>query len=227
MTFLRKKLILSVFLSLIFPLNVNAEKINLAKEVNLFGLSKKYPICKNKLYRDDCYGIKRGKDFSIEGYWKKNRLWEGIRRDEIANVISFKYIDGIKYPLSKCVLNIFGWYSCKYGDKFKPIDNGRFDQFGSKQGQFLYKWKSGDIYEGNFKDDDLHGYGKLYWSGGNIYQGNWKKDVRHGYGKMTWSNGDVYEGNYKDDVPHGYGKITWSNGDVYEGNWYEGEMVDK
>ena len=114
MTFLRKKLILSVFLSLIFPLNVNAEKINLAKEVNLLELSKKYPICKNKLYRDDCYGIKRGKDFSIEGYWKKNRLWEGIRRDEIANVISYKYIDGIKYPLSECELNIFGWYSASF-----------------------------------------------------------------------------------------------------------------
>ena len=173
MTFLRKNLILIAFLSLMVPPDVLAEKINLNKEINLFELSKKYPRCKNDLYKDKWYDISRERDVSYEGYWKKNRLWEGIYRDETFNEITFKFIDGIEIPLSGCVMNISGWYTCKYGDKFKPILNGRFDQLNHKQGQFIYKWKAGDIYEGNFKDDTQDGYGKMTWKSGNTYEGNW------------------------------------------------------
>ena len=253
MIFLRKNLILIAFLSLIVPTDVFAEKINLKKEINLFELSEKYPRCKNDLYRDDCYDIQRVRGSLYEGYYKKNKLWEGILRDEIINKITHKYIDGIKVSIYYgCEKNILsgGWYLCENGQKYKPIRNGRLDEFDNKQGKFIVKWVHGDIYEGNFKDELKHGYGKLYWSGGNIYQGNWKDDVKYGYGKYTWAHGDVYEGNWKDDVKHGYGKYTWADGDVYEGNykegeqhgygkmtwasgniyegnWYEGEMVDK
>ena len=253
MKFLRKNFILIVFLSLIIPPDVFADKINLKKQINLFELSEKYPRCKNDLYRDDCYDISRGTDFSNEGYWKKNKLWEGIYRDETINKITYKYIDGVRVAIYRaCEKNILsgGWYLCEGGGKHKPIRNGRYDQLDNKQGQFIIKWADGAIYEGNFKDDLKHGYGKYYWSSGNIYNGNWKDGYQHGYAKMTWANGDVYEGNWKDDVKHGYGKyywssgniydgnwkdgdqhgygkMTWANGDVYEGNWYQGEMVDK
>ena len=193
---------------MIFPLNVNAEKINLKKEINLFELSEKYPRCKNDLYRDDCYDISRGRNHLREGYWKKNKLWEGIYRDETINKITHKYIDGIKVSISRpCEKNILsgGWYLCENGSKLKSIRNGRLDQLDNKQGQFIIKWTNGDIYEGNFKDDAMHGYGKMTWAvDGYVYEGNWEYDAKHGYGKMTWSNGDVYEG-----------------------NWYKGEMVDK
>ena len=230
MTFLRRNLVLISFLSLIVQLDVYAEKINLNKEINLFELSKKYPRCKKKSYKDDCYYISRGRDFSYEGYWKKNRLWEGIHKDENLNKITHKYIDGIRVNIYReCEKNILskGWYLCKGGDKYKPFRNGRFDQLDNFQGQFIYKWSNGDIYEGNYKDDLKHGYGKFYWAGGNIYQGNYKDDLKHGYGKVTFSNGDVYVGNWEDGVKHGYGKYTWADGDTYEGNWYKGEMVDK
>tara|TARA_B100000242_G_scaffold275552_1_gene230710 strand:+ start:275 stop:958 length:684 start_codon:yes stop_codon:yes gene_type:complete len=227
MTFLRKNLILIAFLSLIVPPDLFAEKINLNKEINLFELSQKYQRCKNDLYRDDCYDFDRGKTITQEGYWKKNRLWEGIVRDETINKITFKFIDGIEMPLSGCVKNISGWYKCKYGDKYKPIRNGRFDQLGNKQGEFIYIWKSGTTYEGYFKDDEKHGYGKLTSSDGSIFEGNFKDDVKHGYGKMTWADDATYEGNYKDNVKHGYGKMTWADGATYEGNWYQGEMVEK
>ena len=222
MTFLRKNLILIAFLSLIVPADVFAEKINLKKEINLFELSEKYPRCKNDLYRDDCYDIDRGRGFLYEGYWKKNRLWEGIYRDEFINKITHKYIDGIKVGIYYgCEKNILsgGWYLCESGEKYKPIRNGRFDQLDNKQGQFIYKFSSGNIFEGNYKDNLWHGYGKYTWADGTVYEGNFKDSVYHGYGKMTWANGDIYEGNWKDNVNHGYGKMTWANGDIYEGNW--------
>ena len=207
MIFLRKNLILIAFLSLIGPPDVFAEKINLNKEINLFELSQKYPRCKNNQYRDDCYDISRGSDYLREGYWKKNKLWEGIYRDETINKITYKYIDGVRVAIYRaCEKNILsgGWYLCEGGGKHKPIRNGRYDQLDNKQGQFIIKYSNGDVYEGN-----------------------WKDDFKHGYGKMTWADGAVYEGNYKEGVKHGYGKMTWADGDVYEGNWYKGEMVDK
>ena len=153
-----------LFIFLFFPVATNAEKINLNKEINLFELSQKYQRCKNDTYRDDCYDIHREKHFSKEGYWKKNRLWEGINRNEILDKVTHKIIDGIDFDLDPdCFMNLKGWYSCTSGDKYKPIRNGRFDQLDNKQGQFIYKWKSGDIYEGNYKDDLNHGYGKLTW----------------------------------------------------------------
>ena len=230
MIFLRKNLILIAFLSLIFPADVFAEKINLKKEINLFELSENYPRCKNDRYRDDCYDIDRGRGHLYEGYWKKNRLWEGIYRDENVNKITHKYIDGIRVATEpSCEKNLLsgGWYLCEGGDKYKPIRNGRFDQLDNKQGQFIVKWVNGDIYEGNYKDDLMHGYGKMTWADGAVYEGNYKDDVKYGYGKMTWANGDIYEGNYKEGAEHGYGKYTWASGNTYEGNWYEGDMVDK
>lgn len=39
-------------------------------------------------------------------------------------------------------------------------------------------------YEGDFKDDQLHGYGVEYsWKGSKIYEGHWVNGKHHGHGK--------------------------------------------
>lgn len=78
------------------------------------------------------------------------------------------------------------------------------------------------------------------------YDGEWKDNMRHGYGKMTWKTGDEiganknmkyldsYLGQWRDNKPHGKGKMTYENprspkydygpiGGVYEGEWKFGE----
>ena len=56
---------------------------------------------------------------------------------------------------------------------------------------------------------------------GNIYEGEgeWKDNKIHGQGKMTYSNGDIYEGEWKDNKIHGRGRLTLTNGEIYEGKW--------
>ena len=42
-----------LFVSIFSAIKVNADKINLNKEIDLYALSQKYPRCSNMNYRDE------------------------------------------------------------------------------------------------------------------------------------------------------------------------------
>jgi len=50
------------------------------------------------------------------------------------------------------------------------------------------------IYEGQFKNDIYHGYGRYIYSNGNYYIGNWVDGKRSGWGKLVDKSGKTYEG---------------------------------
>ena len=50
----------------------------------------------------------------------------------------------------------------------------------------------------------MHGFGVFKYSSGDIYEGIWAKDA-YIKGKFSYSNGDVYEGEFKHNLMHGYG----------------------
>lgn len=52
----------------------------------------------------------------------------------------------------------------------------------NKHGQGVFKWASGDYYQGLFEDDKRHGYGEMYWNDGSIYKGHWNYGVQSGHG---------------------------------------------
>ena len=70
----------------------------------------------------------------------------------------------------------------------------------------------------------MHGQGTYTYADGNIYEGEWNNDNKHGYGIHTWTDGDIYEGAWKNGNMHGYGKYTYPNGDVEEGRWKDDEF---
>ena len=89
----------------------------------------------------------------------------------------------------------------------------------------------------NFKNELMHGKGKLRWGSGANYSGDWVNGKRTGEGtmiykdksnftgtwvdgrkvkgKMTWPNNSSFEGNYAS----GKGKYTWPSGNYYTGDW--------
>ncbi|MBR6242402.1 MAG: hypothetical protein IKQ90_02775, partial [Ruminococcus sp.] len=52
-----------------------------------------------------------------------------------------------------------------------------------------------------------HGKGKATYRSGNIYNGEWKESQRYGEGRLNYKNEDYYMGNWKNDVPCGKGML--------------------
>ena len=71
--------------------------------------------------------------------------------------------------------------------------------------------RSGDVYEGAFRNGMRHGAGVYTYKRRpgkqrqRVYEGEWRRSKRHGEGKETWEDGTVYEGAFADDAFHGLG----------------------
>eukprot|EP01084_Bolivina_argentea_P293778 505335_1 len=76
---------------------------------------------------------------------------------------------------------------------------------------------AGDCYEGSWKNNKRHGYGKYMYKSGDCYEGLYENGKRHGYGKYVWKGGigNCYEGLWENGKKHGYGKYVWNDGDCY------------
>ena len=57
-----------------------------------------------------------------------------------------------------------------------------------------------------------------------MYKGEWKENNMDGYGVYQWRDGRLYEGQYKEDKKHGYGIYHWADGRRYEGYWAQGKQ---
>ncbi|MDA0185869.1 MAG: hypothetical protein O3C59_00205 [Proteobacteria bacterium] len=75
---------------------------------------------------------------------------------------------------------------------------------------------NGDIYVGEFKDDQRNGQGTFTSANGNIYVGEWLDDQANGQGTITYANGDIYVGEWKDNKRTGQGTYTFGP----ESEWF-------
>lgn len=87
-------------------------------------------------------------------------------------------------------------------------------------------------YNGEYIDRDgkqiRNGKGTMKYNNGDVYEGEWVNNEKHRKGKMTYlnknssskyKNGDVYEGEWLHDNKWGQGKMTYKSGRVWEGKW--------
>ena len=72
-----------------------------------------------------------------------------------------------------------------------------------------------DHYEGQTKNGQAHGSGKMIWRSGDKYEGNFSKGSPQGKGVYTYANGDKFTGKFADLKRNGV--CTYANGDVYTG----------
>jgi antitoxin component YwqK of YwqJK toxin-antitoxin module len=83
-------------------------------------------------------------------------------------------------------------------------------QGGKKNGKGKYFWSNGQVYEGEFKDNECHGAGVLYYLCGKKFEGQWKNGKKTGRCTYTWPNGSQYSVIYIDGKKQGEG--------LFEGN---------
>jgi hypothetical protein len=53
-----------------------------------------------------------------------------------------------------------------------------------------------------------HGYGTFHYPLGSYYEGDWLNNKMNGYGKLFYANHEIaYEGYWQMDEFHGHGKV--------------------
>jgi hypothetical protein len=123
-----------------------------------------------------------------------------------------------------------------------------------REGFGKYEFPNGNVYEGEWKNNSIHGRGIMNYKSGNIsfYNGEWKNNKWNGIGTKICKNGIIYRGIWKDGKlnlneeitftnpkdgtifkgymkdgkKHGNGVIIYKTGYVYEGIWKNNHKSD-
>lgn len=96
---------------------------------------------------------------------------------------------------------------------------------GKVEGYVSAKLSNGDIYKGEWRNQQPEGKGTLESeSQGYIYKGEFKEGMKHGRGIINWNEGTTYEGEFLNNHCDGLGKKEWYDGKSYEGSWKHGKM---
>lgn len=155
-------------------------------------------ICQNKIVGKFKILVLSGE---FEGYINGN-FFEGmglLRTKEIHS-LECRFEDG--FPKGKFVKGNLKRGKVIYGNKY--VYEGRLN--GTKRegpGKLTLPHLT---CEGQFKDDQLEGAGKLIFNTGHIYEGTVDNNFNlHGQGKTTYPNKDIYEGEYQNGQRHGPG----------------------
>ena len=107
------------------------------------------------------------------------------------------------------------------------VYEGNFhDDMKNGQGSIKYL-KLGRKYEGEFKNNEITGYGYLIYENKQTYNGNLVDGKKEGKGKYIWPDGSEYEGEYKNDIREGEGSFKWANGLIFKGKFHNGRPEGK
>lgn len=88
----------------------------------------------------------------------------------------------------------------------------------------IFRHAEGDIYKGEFSNDETNGFGIYTYSTGATYEGFWKEDNQCGYGIEEWKDGSNFKGIYENGMKQGIGTYNWSDGSTYSGEWDKNDL---
>lgn len=89
---------------------------------------------------------------------------------------------------------------------------------GKKEGKGIQRYKSGAIYDGNWKAGMFSGTGTMTWPSKASYEGGWLDGKREGFGVYTYPDRKSrYQGNWSNNLPVGSGTVTYDNGNQVVG----------
>lgn len=101
---------------------------------------------------------------------------------------------------------------------------GSLEEKVPPDGQVTQLFRSGNQYDGEFKDGKRSGCGIFTYNNGQRYIGQFANDQYAGIGKLTWKRGDSYQGEFLDGKCHGQGTLTLSDGTFKTGTWRNGSL---
>lgn len=93
---------------------------------------------------------------------------------------------------------------------------------GKKCGIGKIFFDDGCVYEGEFKNNFIHGNGLFVWTDGRIYEGEWVNNSMTGKMRLSYEDGRFFQGYYEEDEKNGPGIYSWPDGRMFFGNWTKG-----
>ena len=109
------------------------------------------------------------------------------------------------------------------GDTYKGHWHG-----DKRQGPGVFTSVDGNtFYEGDWRDDKMHGTGRLVQKGLFTYTGGFKENKFDNNGILICDDGTRYEGRWSDGKKEGMGSQTYANGDTYDGKWHNDRRFGK
>lgn len=79
------------------------------------------------------------------------------------------------------------------------------------------------VYDGEWYNDQKHGTGIYYYCNGDIYTGEWCENNRSGYGTIQHhATNELYTGCMHNNTMNGIGQYNYMNGDIYKGEYTDG-----
>jgi len=90
---------------------------------------------------------------------------------------------------------------------------------GKREGKNgIFKFSSGDTYQGDFEDEEFHGKGVYTNKKGDSFEGDFVNGQLEGFGQHILVTKKVaYKGEYKEGEPHGEGTMLLDGGGEYIG----------
>jgi len=74
----------------------------------------------------------------------------------------------------------------------------KFNDKYIRKGYGIYHYENGDIYEGEWDNNEKSGVGEYIYSDGSVYRGEWLNDKKQGKGTL-FANSLEFEGEWEDD----------------------------
>ena len=105
-------------------------------------------------------------------------------------------------------------------------EGGFKDNVKHGQGKLHYK-NTSDVYEGEFTNGSITGYGYYTWDNKHSYLGDFVDGKMHGSGLYKWPDGSEYKGEYVENIKEGQGEFKWKDGRVYKGPFVRGKPHGK
>lgn len=83
---------------------------------------------------------------------------------------------------------------------------------------------STSYYEGDFVEDKMEGHGIFKWSDAKIYDGEWKNNCLSGYGKITEPH-KTFFGQFQNDMKNGFGFCQYNKPRSFLiGKWKDNQL---
>jgi len=102
------------------------------------------------------------------------------------------------------------------------------------EGEFRHNSKNGNgkfvsslakmIFQGQMKQDKMHGEGTYFFTDGRVFTGQWKHGLRQGEGYLRWPDGRSYRGQWREGKQDGHGVMEETDGSKTKGPWYQGQL---